>query len=367
MMKRYLMLALILSIALTLSFHVFAQTKQKTQVITPTPRPIDLGPPKVVSFKINNGAANTTSTTVILNNVTERATLFCASERPDLQGAYWKHMHSAPQFTLSSGDGKKTVYFQVADPQGRKSPIVSDTIYISTTPTITSFKVISWGPYISGSTGSSSIYGPGLLVKTKNTATNNPTQIRLSEKADLSNTYWQTYNQDKDIQVGKGIGPRTVYLQIKNNDKVSKVYSATFNVPARKDFSIGAAKAKKYSQPFGFNFAITPKDITSRCEMDDSRTSIQLKSPLGPTGSRCDFTLFGNKIINQGWKFKSFSPSARCDSPGRSYSLEDPNAGSREIRFKVHLWTNPGKSCWWSLNTIKLEGPGDANWQEAFK
>jgi len=137
MIKKYLMLTLILSIALTLSFPVFAQTKQKTQVITPAPRPVDLGPPKVVSFKINNGAATTNSRTVKLNNVTERATLFCASERPDLQGAYWKSMHSAPQFTLSRGGGKKRVYFQLADPQGRKSPIVSDTIRLSTVPTAT--------------------------------------------------------------------------------------------------------------------------------------------------------------------------------------------------------------------------------------
>ena len=137
MIKKYLMLMLILSILFTLSFSVFAQTKQKTQGITPAPRPVDLGPPKVVSFKINNGAATTNSRTVILNNVTERATLFCASERPDLQGAYWKRMHSAPQFTLSRGDGKKTVYFQLADPKGRKSPIVSDTINLSTVPTAT--------------------------------------------------------------------------------------------------------------------------------------------------------------------------------------------------------------------------------------
>ena len=137
MIKRCLMLMLILSVVLTLSFPVFAQTKQKTQRTTPAMRPVDLGPPKVVSFKINNGAANTNNRTVTLNNVTERATLFCASERPDLQGAYWKSMHSAPQFTLSRGNGKKRVYFQLADPQGRKSPIVSDTINLSTVPTAT--------------------------------------------------------------------------------------------------------------------------------------------------------------------------------------------------------------------------------------
>jgi hypothetical protein len=137
MLKRYLILTLILTTLLTLSISIFAQTKQQMRGITPAPRPLDLGPPKVVSFKINNGVKTTTSRTVTLNNVTERATLFCASERSDLQGAYWKNMHSAPQFILSTGNGTKTVYFQVADPQGRKSPIVSDTINLSMVPTAT--------------------------------------------------------------------------------------------------------------------------------------------------------------------------------------------------------------------------------------
>ena len=137
MLKRYLMLALILSIVLTVSFPAFAQTKQKTQRITPAQRPLDLGPPKVLLFKINDGVKTTTSTTVTLNNITERATLFCASERPDLKGAYWKNIRSDPRFILSTGNGTKTVYFQVADPQGRKSPIVNDTINLSMAPTAT--------------------------------------------------------------------------------------------------------------------------------------------------------------------------------------------------------------------------------------
>jgi hypothetical protein len=148
------------------------------QGITPASRPVDLGPPRVVSFKINNGAATTIGRTVVLNNITERATLFCASQRPDLHGAYWKNMHSAPQFTLSSGDGAKTLYFQVADPQGRKSPIVSDTINMSTVPTVTSFKVSYWS-------GEWDFHGNTSFLKvlTENVATNNPTatkrQIRL--------------------------------------------------------------------------------------------------------------------------------------------------------------------------------------------
>ena len=131
MLKRYLILTLILTTLLTLSVSVFAQTKQQIRGITPAPRPFDPGPPRVVSFKINHGAVTTTSRDVTLNNVTERATLFCVSERSDLQGAPWSNIQRAPGFKLlSSGNGVKTVYFQVADSLGRKSIVVRDTIIL---------------------------------------------------------------------------------------------------------------------------------------------------------------------------------------------------------------------------------------------
>jgi hypothetical protein len=362
MKKGYFILTLMLTVLLTLSFSVLAQTTQKMRRTTPAPKPGDLGPPKVVSFKINNGAATTTSINVILNNVTERATLFCASERPDLHGAYWKRMHSAPQFTLRSGDGVKTVYFQVANAQGRKSPIVSDTINLSTLPTVTSFKVSSSGVSWNYTSKTSFLY-----FHTSNEATNNPTQCRLSCKSDFSGAKWFVYRNNASVSCGKGIGRKTVYFQVRNNYGMSKVRSATFDVPSRRESTIWAAKIKKYSQPLGFNFSITPKDITSRCKMN-AYQSISLVSPSGLTGSKCDYSLFSGRLLNQGWNFKSFRAIAHCESPDRGYSItESPNPGSRQIRFKVHLWTHSGKKCSWTLQDITLEGPGDAYWYEAFK
>ena len=365
-----LMLTLILLVSIFIASDVLAQLKPQRYPSSPQPTiqpqpipsqtPTISAPPKVLSFKINNNAATTSSLTVYLNNRTERASQYRASQRQDFKGAQWRSLIPAPQFTLDSGDGKKRVYFQVRNSIGQVSIVVSDTIYLSMIPTVTSFKVISWLP--------SEYYGGSfkLYVKTENIATNNPTHFRLSEKSDFSNTDWRPYLPKVIRYVEKGTGNRTVYFQVKNNYGRSTVKTATFVVPSRKDFIIHAGRAKRYSQPLGFNFSITPKDITSRCEMDASHNYIELRSPKGLTGSRCDYTLFSGKSIKTGWVFKRFMASAMCSSPNRGYSIIPPNEGSRQIRFKVHLWTNSNNACTWYLNKIILEGPGDAHWKEAF-
>lgn len=93
---------------------------------------------KVTSFKINNGSSNTTNRRVILNNTVEgRASEYRASSSQTFVGAYWKPYRSAPSFSLSEGNGTKTVYFQVRDSLKRVSIIVIDTILLNTSSTPT--------------------------------------------------------------------------------------------------------------------------------------------------------------------------------------------------------------------------------------
>jgi len=79
-------------------------------------------------FAINNGASETTSTTVTLNNSASCApTQYMASESPTFTGASWQTYSSAPTFTLSSSLGTKTVYFKVKNSVGT-SAVLSDSI-----------------------------------------------------------------------------------------------------------------------------------------------------------------------------------------------------------------------------------------------
>ena len=86
-------------------------------------------PPKVTSFRINNGAARTTNRRVTLHNTaTGNLTAYLASESPDFTGATWQDYSAEPRFMLSKGSGRKTVYFKVKNGSDVHSKVASDSI-----------------------------------------------------------------------------------------------------------------------------------------------------------------------------------------------------------------------------------------------
>ncbi|MDO8094802.1 MAG: peptidoglycan DD-metalloendopeptidase family protein, partial [Candidatus Brocadiales bacterium] len=96
------------------------------------------GTPMVTYFKINNDASSTNSRKVTLNNTaTGSPTHYMASESSTFSSAIWQAYSPAPGFTLSSGNGNKTVYFKVKNSTS-ESAVVNDSItLIETTVTVT--------------------------------------------------------------------------------------------------------------------------------------------------------------------------------------------------------------------------------------
>jgi hypothetical protein len=91
--------------------------------------------PMVTSFSINSGTSSTSSRSVTLNNTCSGSpTQYMASESSSFNGASWQTYSTAPSFTLSSGNGTKTVYFKVKNSSGQESASVSDTITLSEPP-----------------------------------------------------------------------------------------------------------------------------------------------------------------------------------------------------------------------------------------
>ncbi|MBI5638858.1 MAG: hypothetical protein HZA17_00380 [Nitrospirae bacterium] len=95
--------------------------------------------PQISYFKINSDAADTTTQSVALNFNTAAGSMpthYRASERSDFLNAEWNAFGvviSAPAFGLTTGDGPKTVYFQLKDSStGGTSNVVSDTINLKT-------------------------------------------------------------------------------------------------------------------------------------------------------------------------------------------------------------------------------------------
>ena len=82
-------------------------------------------------FSLNDGASTTESPLVTLTNIcTGNPTHYMASESEDFTGAEWIAYSTNLQFSLSAGNGLKTVYFKVKNATG-DSNTLNDTITLT--------------------------------------------------------------------------------------------------------------------------------------------------------------------------------------------------------------------------------------------
>ncbi len=118
--------------------------------------------PVVTSFVINSDADFTNKLNVTLDNTcTGAPTNYMASEDETFTGVGWQHPYdTALSFTLSAGDGIKTVYFKVRNAAGESVVTSSDTIRLDTTPpAIYSVTFDPPGPFKLGDTVTVTING----------------------------------------------------------------------------------------------------------------------------------------------------------------------------------------------------------------
>lgn len=123
---------------------VESETVCDTVTYTTTP-----GAPKNVSATINAGAATTAIATVTLTLSATDATEMRIANTSDFAGSIWEAYQATRQWTLTPGDGLKTVYVHYRSATGVTSSVVTDTITLTTTSTL---------PLPEGVT-------PGMLVK----------------------------------------------------------------------------------------------------------------------------------------------------------------------------------------------------------
>jgi hypothetical protein len=170
--------------------------------------------PGVSSMQINNGAATATSRVVTLNNVASNSpTDYLASESPSFSGATWKPYSTAPSFTLTTGDGVKTVYFKVRNLAGQSNTI-SDTINLVEASTVTTFAINN----NAAKTGQRN-------VTLNNIATKSPTEYQASESSTFVGATWQPYSASPVFNLSAGDGTKTVYFKVRNAGGESNVVS----------------------------------------------------------------------------------------------------------------------------------------------
>jgi hypothetical protein len=184
---------------------------------------LDTTPP-TGSITINSGATYTTTTSVTLSLTYADATSGVRQVRYSNDGVWdsevWEGPSSSKSWSLTPGDGTKTVYYQVKDNAGLTSVTYSDTIVLDTVAP-TGSVVINDG---AASTSSASV----TLTLTHSDSGSGVSQVRYSNDGIWDTEIWENPATSKSWTLSGGDGTKTVYYQIKDNAGVlSSTYSDT--------------------------------------------------------------------------------------------------------------------------------------------
>lgn len=92
----------------------------------------------ITAFALNGGAAAATSRAVTLDNLCGgNPTEYMASESIVFSGASWQPYAAGPAFTLSAGDGPKTVYLRVRSANAECGPVADAILLDTAVPAVT--------------------------------------------------------------------------------------------------------------------------------------------------------------------------------------------------------------------------------------
>ena len=181
---------------------------------------LDTDPP-LAAIEINEGDEYTNSTSVILYLQYSDNLGVTQVRYRNYGSAYteWEQPTDTKNWTLSSGDGNKTVYTQFKDKAGLTSEI-TDTIVLDTTPPTGSIKINN------GDSDTKSII---VIVTPTADDANGVTQMRLKNEGEDWND-WEEVTA-KNWTLTSGLGTKTVFAQFKDSaGSTSTIYSATINL-----------------------------------------------------------------------------------------------------------------------------------------
>ena len=174
----------------------------------------------VGSIVINDNAPFTTDATVSLKlNATDHygVASMILGEQADFSDATWQDYSDTLNFTLSSGDGPKTVYVEYRDANGLDSGEYNATIILDTLPPVGSVIIENGAQYT-----------PNMTVTLQINATDQigVATMMVSADQDFADAQWVPYATTVQIALAPGSGDRTVYIKFQDlGGHVSQVYS----------------------------------------------------------------------------------------------------------------------------------------------
>ena len=174
------------------------------------------------SIAINNDIAYANSTLVTLTLTATDATSGVYQVRFSNDDVWdtepWETPLTNKNWTLPSGDGAKTVYYQVKDNAGLISVTYSDTITLDTTPPSGSITIAEGSAY----TNATSV----TLTLSAIDATSGVSQMQFSNDG-ITWMPWEAIATSKAWTLPPGDGTKTVYVQFKDWAGLVSLYSGT--------------------------------------------------------------------------------------------------------------------------------------------
>ena len=173
------------------------------------------------SVLVNNGAIDTTSTDVTLKpSASDSVSGVSQMSFSNDGGNYsdWESYGSSKSWTLTSGDGLKTVYVRYKDNAGNISSVCTDTINLDTTVQ----------PEYGLSINEGALFTNKITVTLTLPANPSTAQMMVSNDGGFAGAQWEPYATRKEWQItqyGAYVIPRTVYAKYKDaRGVISSVY-----------------------------------------------------------------------------------------------------------------------------------------------
>lgn len=182
---------------------------------------ISLVAPSVKKIQINQKGSTFYDSEIVIYNVCEGTpTYYIASENADFSQSEWKVYSNAPAFILSSGLGKRTIYFKVKNDVG-ESKVKKVSVKIIP-PAIKFYKI---------NNGDSTLFSTSVTLN--NISLGNPTEYMASESKFFENASWQPYSITPIFMLTNNLGKKTVFFKVRNENGESSIKSnsAVLNKP----------------------------------------------------------------------------------------------------------------------------------------
>ncbi len=164
---------------------------------------IDTIPPTGGGISINGGAAYTNSTSVTLALAASGASRMMVSEDSGFGGASYEAYAASRSFTLSSGDGEKTVYVKYMDEAGNETgETISAAITLDTiAPDGGSISINGGAAYTNSTSVTLTLYAEGA------------SRMMVSEDSGFAGASYEAYAASRSFTLSGGEGTKTVYAK----------------------------------------------------------------------------------------------------------------------------------------------------------